>query len=222
MSGINGIIFFLIITFLKQNEKYNNNVSKNIYPLCQTADCFCSCYFTTIEKQCKNNISFLKKLYNRLVSLIIQKRDATKPNCGKLRKYNSTTFSWKLEKGTRVMTDPNGNNVLYWKIRNQNPKILNYCQNNVKIMDKAQRLDGFAFLKFKNVRYSPNNFDKKLYLIVNKSYFIINKHLLRNTPGGVLPLVIKGIKVSCYLYHGSKDRKIIYGPWKNIFFKPRY
>ena len=36
---------------------------------------------------------------------------------GKPSRASTTTFDWKLTKGTRVMTDPNGKNVEDWVIR---------------------------------------------------------------------------------------------------------
>lgn len=123
-----------------------------MYHLCPTADCHFSCYFTKMEKQCKNNILIHhQELYNRLVSFF---KDATKPNCGNIPQYCSTTFSRKLQEGTRVMTETNGNNEQYGTIRNQTSNI-----SITEIMKTVQRLNGFAFC-YQNVRYSPLNIVK--------------------------------------------------------------
>jgi hypothetical protein len=39
------------------------------------------------------------------------------PGCGNIRESLTTTFNWKLLKGTRLIVVPNGNNVKDWKIR---------------------------------------------------------------------------------------------------------
>ena len=134
MSGINGIFHF-------------------IYHLCQTVDCHLGCYFTKLEKQWKNNISFYKKLYNRLV--FVPSSNATKPNCGNLLKFTPTTSPWKHREGTRIMTDPNGNNGVNWKTRILSSTI-SYMQEITKMV---QRLDGFGRIHFL-LRYSPICFER--------------------------------------------------------------
>jgi hypothetical protein len=46
---------------------------------------------------------------------------ATYLNCGKVRKILTTTPHWKQCRGTRLIADPNGNNVKIWMIRSQVP-----------------------------------------------------------------------------------------------------
>jgi len=44
------------------------------------------------------------------------------PQSGKLLRVLTTTLYWKLYKGTRLITEPNSNNVKNWIIRDTKPK----------------------------------------------------------------------------------------------------
>ncbi len=46
---------------------------------------------------------------------------ATLPNCGKVLRVLTTTLIKKLLRGTRLIAEPNGNNVKNWIIRSQVP-----------------------------------------------------------------------------------------------------
>src|SRR5210317_2529271 len=49
---------------------------------------------------------------------------ARHPGCGKFLRALTTTFIWKLMKGTRLITEPNGKKVRDWIIRRREPKVV--------------------------------------------------------------------------------------------------
>jgi predicted GIY-YIG superfamily endonuclease len=58
-----------------------------------------------------------------LVKNVFKPFFATLSNCGDFLIVITTTFIWKHIKGTRLIADPNGKNVMNWNIRSQFPKI---------------------------------------------------------------------------------------------------
>jgi len=61
---------------------------------------------------------------------------ATQPNCWKFLRVFATTSFWKQIEGTRLIAEPNGNNVKNWIISSHVPNLA-----MVKSMGKVQRLD---------------------------------------------------------------------------------
>lgn len=92
--------------------------------------------YTEDEKVCKYPELFINNSYNLLVRLIDR---ATLSNCGNILRAFITTSKKRFFEGTRLIAEPNSNNMNDWTIRSQDSLLLK---------NKVQRLDVSGYYSY--------------------------------------------------------------------------